>query len=243
MGYLDQNSVADPLWRLRSTTDPLGNNTLYTYSPLATPPTSEVSMLFNNSQSIVDKLTTYDGLGRPILQQTRQAPGSNNFDTVIIGYDLLGRVAATSLPCTSTASVACSSPANTTTTYDALNRPLQVLDAGGGYTQYSYSAPGLLDVTITVGPNPSGENLKKRQLEYTGFGRLLSVCEITGASGSGSCGQGVAATGYRTTYAYDVLDRIAGVTQNAQGSPTQSRSFSYDGLSRMTSESLSLIHI
>lgn len=40
-GYLDQNGVADPLWRLRSTTDPLGNTTLYTHSPTARPPTGK----------------------------------------------------------------------------------------------------------------------------------------------------------------------------------------------------------
>jgi RHS repeat-associated protein len=236
-GYVDQNGVADPLLRLRSTTDPRGNTTLYTYSPTARPPTGETAMVFNSGASTVDKLTTYDGLGRPILQQTRRAPGSTNFDTVVTTYDVLGRVATTSLPCASTASVACSSPVNTTTTYDALDRPLQVTDGGGGYTQYSYSPSGsVLDTLVTVGPNPSGENLKKRQLESDNMGRLTSVCEVTGATGSGSCAQGVTATGYRTVYTYDALDRLIGVTQNAQGSPTQARSFVYDGLSRMTLE-------
>jgi len=236
-GYLDQNGVPDPLWRLRSTTDPLGNATLYTYSPTAILPTGETAMVFNSGASTVDKLTTYDGLGRPILQQTRKAPGSSNFDTVMIAYDLLGRISATSLPCVSAASAACSSPVYTTTSYDALSRPLQVTDGGTGYTQYSYTPSGsVLDTLVTVGPNPSGENLKKRQLESDSLGRLTSVCEITGSSGSGSCSQAVAATGYRTVYTYDSLDRLTGVTQNAQGSPTQTRSFAYDGLSRMTSE-------
>jgi len=122
--YLDQGGVPDPLWRLRSVTDPLGNATINTYSPNANPPTTETSMTFNSS-SISDMLTTYDGVGHPILRQNKQSPTSTNYDTVAIGYDLLGRQSSIGMPCVSTASVACSSP-STTMTYDALCRPTVV---------------------------------------------------------------------------------------------------------------------
>jgi RHS repeat-associated protein len=236
--YLDKNGIADPLWRLRSTTDPLLNVTLNTYSPNAHPPTTETAMVFNSGASTVDNLTTFDGLGRPIINQRRQGPAPlNSFDTVSLTYDAEGRVATQSLPCSQPVSTPCPSTPATTTTYDALNRPLQVTDGGGGYTQYRYTPSGsVVDTLVTVGPNPSGESLKQRQLESDTLGRLTSVCEVTGATGSGSCSQAVAATGYKTAYSYDALDRLIGVTQNAQGSPTQTRSFSYDGLSRMLSE-------
>jgi RHS repeat-associated protein len=43
-------------------------------------------------------------------------------------------------------------------------------------------------------------------------------------------------TGYWTKYTYDVNNKLTGVTQNAQSSSTQSRSYAYDDLGRMTSE-------
>jgi YD repeat-containing protein len=119
-----------------------------------------------------------------------------------------------------------SAPA-TTTTYDALNRPLVVTDGGSGTTTYSYTQN---DVLVTVGPqvtSPQTENTKKRQLEYDGLGRLTSVCEVSGASGSGTCGQNASQTGFWTKYTYNLLDNLVGVTQNAQSSTTQTRTFAY----------------
>jgi RHS repeat-associated protein len=217
--------AGDPLRRVTSTTDQVGNVTLFTY----TPTTSERVMTFNNNASTVDVLTTLDGLGRLFLKQTRQAPGSSSFDTVGYVYDSNGRLSGTGLPCVSTAGVPCSSAA-TTTTFDALGRPLQVTDGGGGTLSYTYSANDVLQV---FGPAPAGENTKSQQMEYDVLGRLSSVCEITAATGSGTCGQTSTKTGYWTKYAYGTNSMT--VTQNAQGAP-QSRSYYYDGLTRLTSE-------
>ena len=119
----------------------------------------------NSGASTVDNLTTVDSLGRVISKQTRQAPGSSNFDTVSYSYDLLGRVYTTSLPCVTGAGGTCPSTA-TATAYDALNRPLQVADAGSGFVTYNYSN---YDVLQTVGPAPAGENAKRKQMEYDGL--------------------------------------------------------------------------
>jgi YD repeat-containing protein len=108
-----------------------------------------------------------------------------------------------------------------------LGRPVTVTDAGGGTTSYSYDRN---DVYVTTGPAPAGENTKRRQLQYDALGRLTSVCEITSASGSGTCSQTFSATGYWTKYTYDALGDLTGVTQNAQSSSTQARSYSFDGL-------------
>ncbi len=107
-----------------------------------------------------------------------------------------------------------------------------------GRATYTYTKN---DVLIKVSPAPTGENVKQRQLEYDGMGRLTSVCEITSASGSGSgpCNQKNPKTGLLTTYTYDALDNLLTVTQNTQTGAvggSQARTYTYDGLSRLTSE-------
>jgi RHS repeat-associated protein len=114
-----------------------------------------------------------------------------------------------------------------------LGRILTSSDGGGGTLTHAYSQN---DETVTRSPAPSGENTKRRQYEYDGQGRLTSVCELTSATGSGSCAQTNAQTGYWTKYSYDALGRLTGVTQNAQSSSLQTRTYGYDLLGRLISE-------
>jgi RHS repeat-associated protein len=218
---------SDPFWRPITVTDPENNVTTNTYTA-----TTRESVL-NFSSSTVDVLTTLDSIGRTKLVQKRRGPGLTNFDTVQDSYDSNGRLTKVTQPCVNTAGNGCTGAA-TTTTYNALNRPATVTDGVGGTLAYTYANN---DILQDLGPAPAGENDKKKQLEYDGLGRLSSVCEITGATGSGTCQQVSSATGYWTKYAYDALDNLQSVSQNVQGSPVQSRGYSYDGLSRMTSES------
>src|SRR5581483_3576488 len=228
-GSVTQYAYDDSLLRLTQTTDPMGNTTTNTYLPT----TMESVLAFVNpasSTSTVDILTALDGLGRPVISQKRQSPGASTFDTVVTTYDNVGRVASVGQPCLSTTAFAGCSSLATTTTYDALNRPLQVTDPGGGYTKYAYTGR---DVLMTRGPAPSGENLKKRQFEYDALGRIASVCEITSATGSGPCSQDLGGTGYITQYTYDNPANSFALTQNG----TQTRSYQYDAIGRLTSES------
>lgn len=176
---------ADPLWRLLSSTDALGNTTWTTYSPGGTFPIPLETSLANSSTSAVDSLTTYDGLMRPIITQKRTSPGSSSFDnTVVTTYDGAGRAVSVSQPCASAASTPCSPAVLTNTTYDGLNRPLTATDAGGGTVGYTYSYN---DVLQKIGPAPApnnGDNLKSRQMQYDGLGRLTSVCELTAGTTS-----------------------------------------------------------
>ena len=231
-------SYSDPyFWRPASVTDPLSNSTTFYYQPNPTyccPWAVAASLSFNNGNSLTEDLQYKDGLGRTYVDQHPQSPGSSTLDSVSYAFDSKGRPYSVSVPCAIGYAATCSTP-KTTQTYDALDRPLVTTDGGGGTVSYSYFNN---DILVTVGPAPSGENTKRHQLEYDALGRLTSVCELTGASGSGTCGQSTTQTGYWTKYSYDALGNLLTVTQNAQASSgsQQTRSYSYDAMSRLTSE-------
>ena len=219
---------ADPFYRPKGTIDQIGNETYYTYQPnpeSQSPPMVESTLSFGNS--VVDHRTYMDNLYRPLDKQTLQAPGSSTLDTVSFTYDNTGRLYSTSMPCTGTWVATCPTTPATTQTYDALSRPLLTTDGGNGTVQYTYTANTAFDVLKTVGPTQTF----KKQLEYDGIGRLTSVCEITSAAGSGSCGQSTSATGFLTKYTYGT--NLVTVTQNAQPNAiggTQTRTYAYDGV-------------
>jgi RHS repeat-associated protein len=221
-------------WRPNGTTDQLSNQTAIWYQPNSSyccPWMITSALTFNSNSSVVEHLQYKDGLGRTYVDQYSQSPGSATADSVSYTFDSNGRPYSVSMPCSVGNAGTCSTP-KTTQTYDALNRPLVTTDGGGGTASYSYSNN---DVYVAIGPAPSGENAKRRQLEYDSLGRLTSVCEITSLAGSGTCGQNSAQTGYWTKYSYDAAGRLTGVTQNAQSS-SQTRTYVYDLLGRLTSE-------
>jgi len=222
-------------WRPASATDQVSATTNLTYPGQNA---FESALTFNSGNSTSEQLTTLDNLGRAHVQQVKQSPAATNYDSVEADYDALGRPSRSTLPYSGTAGQTTSPTApGVTTSYDALSRPLVVTDTGGGTSAYSYSNN---DVLITAGPTPTGENAKRRQLEYDSLGRSTSVCEITSGSTawpSGSCGQQTAQTGYWTKYSYDALGNLLTVTQNAQAtSNQQTRTYTYDAMSRLTSE-------
>ncbi len=236
----------DPLWRLTAMTDPLNNTTNYSYSSTA----FESTMNFNGAVSTADALSTSDGLGRKIFEQKKQVQcqgPSCNFDSVqtVYGWTSATGACVTQPPYTGGACVTQSMPYSgtaaqpapagtkiTTTQYDALGRPIAITDGGGGTTSYTYVKNDVLQV---VGPT---QNFVK-QFEYDGLGRLTSVCEVTAGTTAwpgGNCAQVNPQIGYWTKYTYDALGNLLTVTQNAQGTP-QTRTYAYDGLSRLVSES------
>jgi len=232
-GLVVTTNYGDSLYRATQVSDS-GNLAPLNYE-YTSPTQFTKHMTFNNSGSITDTTTTLDGWGRTLSVQHQTAPGNSNYDTVGLTYDTNGRPYKVSMPCTATLGLGCSTPV-TTKTYDGMNRPLQVTDGGGGTAGLSYTKN---DVLSTLGPLVTGENLKQKQFEYNGLGQLVSVCEMTaGASPwlGGGCGQAVAQTGYLTSYAYNALGLLTGVTMNNQSSTKQSRSYSYDTLSRLLSE-------
>jgi RHS repeat-associated protein len=217
-------------WRPKSVKDAASNVADFTYDGSTS---IEGYVNFNGSTSTTDALKTVDVLGRTHVSQIKESQSSTTYDSVETDYDSDGWPSRTTLPYAATAGATNSSAPATTTTYDALGRKLTVTDSAGKTVTYSYDQN---DVYRTVSPAPSGENTKRKQFEYDALGRLTSVCEITSAAGSGTCGQTNAVTGYWTQYTYDQLNNLIGVTQNAQSGSKQTRTFAYDGLSRLTSQ-------
>ncbi len=230
------NGNNNTIWRPTSVVDPTNATTSLTYTRYtdSTHPAYVESALNFATSSTVDNLSAVDGLGRVHISQRKQSQTSSNYDSVETDYDFAGRPSKVTVPYQAAAR-GTSTGSGTTTIYDALNRPKEVDDAGGGWTKFTYAQNNVL---VEIGPQvtlPAPENTKKRQFQYDALGRLTSVCEITEAAGSGTCGPAGSPTGYWTTYTYNLLDKLTGVTQNAQGT-SQSRSYQYDRLGRMTQE-------
>ena len=230
-GQVASTTYNDPYyWRPAAIKDAQNNTTNMTYTGATS---SESILLYNGGQSTQDVLTTVDGLGRIQLVQRRQAPNSANFDSIETDYNSLGHQYRTTIPYVGTAGQTNSSAPATINLYDALQRLTQATDGGGGVLSKSYIQN---DVLRVLGPAPAGENSKRKQFEYDGLGRLSSVCEITGSSGSGNCAQTSPQIGYWSQYTYDVSGDLTGVVQNSQSSGMQTRNYVFDMLGRMTSE-------
>jgi RHS repeat-associated protein len=217
-------NYSDPyFWRPASSTDAANNTTTYSY---LSPNQTESVMTFNSGGSASDVLATLDALGRPVLNQVRQAPGSSNWDTTENIYDGSGRISFVNLPFVDTAGAIQGSLPSVGYFYDGLGRYTSTSRWDGvnelSHTDYTYN---LNDVKMTVNPAPT----QSRQMEYDAIGRLTSVCEITSASDHGTCTQQSGQNGYFTQYAYNVNS----MSVNQSG---QTRSYSYDGIGRLTQE-------
>lgn len=222
-------TLTDPFYRPVDSKDELGNVTTFAYTPNSTGSVFS----FNSGASVIDALSTTDSIGRPVDSQLLQGPGSQNWDTRSRSFDSDGRAYQTSLPCVTTTRGALCSVSTESQTYDALNRPLVHTGTGGDIVTKTYPDN---DVLTVLTPAPTNENVKSVQKEYDGLGRLKSTCLISSAAGSGPCGQANGGTGFLTAYTYDGAGRLLQTVENAQSSPIQTRTYTYDLLGRVLSE-------
>ena len=162
------NSTTDPFYRPVQTRDQLNNVTSLSYTPNST----ESAFSFNGGSSIIDTLSTTDSIGRPVVAQLRQGPGSSNWDTRSRSFDADGRSYQTSLTCVTTTKGTGCSASTESQTYDGLNRPRIHTGTGGDVVTKTYPAN---DVLTTLTPAPTGENPKAVQKEFDGLGRLKSA--------------------------------------------------------------------
>lgn len=195
-------------WRPASISFPDGGKTSWAYSS-ATSLTTTTKM--NSSQNLVST-TLLDGLGRTKQTQLTDPEGVDYQDTK---YDALGRVASVSNPYRST-----SDPTYGLTSYqyDALSRPTLVIPPDGSSSADNISASYSNNTTTVI--DQAG---KTRQSTIDALGRLTQVIEDPGASPH---------LNYVTSYAFDALGNLTNVMQNGG----RQRTFVYDAMSRLTSE-------
>ena len=178
--------------------------------------------------------TLLDTFGRTSRTATANAEALQ-YDLQDFCYDANGRVSFQSYPYQSNSLTGASvcSGAGDSIAYDGLDRPTQVTHSDGTTVQATYTAR-----PRQISDEGNGSFLVSRILQNDALGRLTSVCEVSSATllGNGgtptSCGLDITATGFLTTYNYDLLDNLTTVIQGG----LINRSFAYDSLSRLTSE-------
>lgn len=232
-GNTNSAEYNDPFYRITQSTDQASNSTNISYG--YNPPSSE--SILNWGSSTKDIYTQSNPTALTAYRQVYD-PVNSNWDTVesSTGYNSTGVVTSVTMPCATSKNSGCSNGV-TTTTHDALGRPLVGTDGGGGTIANTYTAStscttGLSAcfIKLTVlGPAPAGEVTKQVAQETDGLGRLVASCAISSATGSSSCGFG-GYTGFLTTVAYNSTGTVASVTKGIQA-----HSNTYDGTGRVIS--------
>lgn len=231
------NYSYDQMGRLLSVGYPDGGTTSYTYSDNTAPTTFPFTVTTSQaiSPSTAESTEAFlDGFGRPYTTKLLSDPeGVVEVDTT---YDELGRVQQVSNPFRSTSD---STYGYTTYTYDALSRKTSLthhpdntvekwcydglVPAGQGNCQSHYAGGAGEWV------DSADENGNDWEQTTNALGQLTSVIEPNGSSASPSM---------TTNYTYDVLSNLLSVSQwGTAGNSPRSRSFSYDGLSRLVAAS------
>jgi RHS repeat-associated protein len=226
-GYANiSTGVADPYYRLMSSTDPQTNVVSHYYHPTWR----------EDAFPLVSVTTEFDGYGRTLRTQKLQSPSSTTYDTTSYTYHQsttggLGATRTSSVPCASANNVDCTTGI-TTTQFDNMGRPSTVTDGGGGVKTFTYSYN---DVETTASPAPSGENSKSVLAQTNGFGMNTIWCQIVTSTlpAGSSCGANATGSGYPTTNA---LTTGTGTftTTTTLGAQTTTKVF--DALGRITSE-------
>jgi len=229
-GVTKYSHYMDPFDRKTATDLPIG----WTVDSYAAPPNSSATRYraigdttpSSTCVSCTVTTTKFDSLGREASAFSSNIPAGQ---TQVMGtFDGLNRIATLTHP-----NFGSNDPNDVVETphYDGLGRSLGVTHPDGQATKTAYgaavaalgglSAPksSAYGVGFPVLSVDEQGNLRQKWLD--GFGRLIEVDEPSGAGGLTSANY--------TNYAYDILDNLTSVSEGAQ-----TRSYTYDGLSRPT---------
>jgi RHS repeat-associated protein len=155
-----------------------------------------------------------DGFGRKTQSELLSDPSGAIFSETT--YDANGRVASVSNPYRSTTE---SSYGNVQYQYDGLDRKTGQTNQDGSTQSWSYAE------NVTTSTDELGNQWQRTS---DAFGRLTKVLEPNGGSTIPSMA---------TSYTYDGFGNLWNVAQTGGSSNNVSRSFTYDGLSRLLTSS------
>lgn len=212
-------SIADPFNRVRKITAPDGGVTTNTFPSLLQ------AVSTPTGTATIPTTVNTDDLGRVV---NIQYPGADQAVKVDYGQNVSGGMVLASASNPHFPSTSSGTDGATITTHDPLGRVTQVLAADGNSTStLSYANFGTTGCVTATDPKGHG-----RILCYDALGRLASVTEDPGT------------LNYFTAYQYDVLDNVTAICQGAAfgtggsctGSSVRARTFTYDGLSRLLTE-------
>jgi RHS repeat-associated protein len=232
---------------MTSLTDPNGQTTSYSYDSInrlstITAPTGGATTTYDygstpgnlymrtrssiESSRVTDTYQFFDGLGRACRSFANEGSTYVTSDTQ---YDSMGRSWRVSNPYRTTSLSATVNPDGywTTNGYDYLGRVTTVTtpDSAVVTSDYSGSTSTPLASVVTV----TDQAGKLRRSLVDALGRLARVDEPDTSSSTGSLGT-VASPTQATSYSYDTVGNLIGVTQGSQ-----TRSFNYNSLNRLTS--------
>ena len=215
-GSTDENSQTtsygyDTLDRRISLTRPDSTVISTSYDDASANPSTTVTTPITSATS-VKKQTLFDGLGRSI-RSTVLDISSTIYSKTDTQYDGLGRVYQVSLPYTGT-----SASYWTQNQYDPLGRLTKGIPPDGSSSTNNVSV--VYSGNSSTATDQTG---KQRKAKADALGRQVEVDEPDPTSGNSLT--------LVTTYTYDPLDNV---TSSVEG--VQTRSYLYDGLGRMTSE-------
>lgn len=213
-GQQTSYTYSDPnYWRVTQINNPDGGQTTYTYKTTTSPWNLETTTKINSTQNVTSEVL-YDGLGRINQRQVTSDPEGTTFvDTT---YDGAGYLQSTSNPYRSTLD-----PTYGIRSYaiDALGRVTSVSkqDSNTVTTSYSGNCSTVTD-----------EDGKQKESCADALGRTTVVYEPDNNN----------ILDWETDYVYDALGNLTSVTQKGGSTIStqwRTRTFSYDGLSRLTS--------
>jgi RHS repeat-associated protein len=227
----------DPLYRIKSITNPDGGVVNYSYSTGSSLPWSVASSTnIGVNESTITSTTVLDGLGRAVLASGNtyssftdpNAGGGLKYDGV--QYNNLGQVAASYTPYFTSTDQTYGS---TTFTYDALGRVTNEALPSNQNIVTAYTGRA---TTVTQFPNYQNYQTIS---QIDGLGRIVDVCKLTATNQANGdapkgCGLDAPGTGFNTANTYDALGNLLSSTVGSNAANPETASFSYDGLSRAT---------
>ncbi len=226
-------SYTDPyFWRPASISYPDGGYTGISYFLNQSTPWISQDDQIDATPRYMRTNTYFDSLGRPIrTEQPFDADGTVYQTTT---YNSLGQVWKVSNPYRSLSD---STYGITEYAYDALGRIKQVTRPDSNTVLYDYSG-----AAVSVQDEGNGTRRVQKIYQTDAAGRVKSVCEVTSLTLLGLGATPVPCqldysgntNGFLTTYEYDALDNITGVTQGG----LNGRIMNYDAFSRLTSETV-----